>query len=344
MQNFRNYYQILGVPRDAEPPQIKQAYRRLARQYHPDLNPGDKDAEEKFKDVGEAYEVLADTEKRSQYDKFSRFWNKGEFQRGSRGQRNGKANANRTSDEGNGDFSQFRDFNSFVEQLLNRRKEKEPDPPQPRPSRPPRTQRSTPRKPPASEPTSESFRSGKTKTKTAYTVNARPTRRDVEARLSVPFEKAYTGGRERIRLEDGRSLEVNMPDAMVQGQKVRLKGQGVGGGDLFLTIDVIPHPFFKLDGSDIYCHVPVTPSEAVLGGSIEVPTLDGPVKMSIPSGIRPGQKLRLAEKGYPIEGRRGDQIVEIHVAVPRDPTPQEQELYEKLRQLETFNPRSALPI
>jgi curved DNA-binding protein len=160
----------------------------------------------------------------------------------------------------------------------------------------------------------------------------------------VPLNKAYNGGRERIRLEDGRSLEVSMPAAMVNGQRIRLKGQGVAGGDLYLKIDVAPHPFFKVDGADIYCQLPVTPSEAVLGGAIEVPTLDGLVKMMIPAGVRSGQKLRLGNKGYPVNGKRGDQIVEIQIAVPKELSQQERELYEKIRQQESFTPRANIAL
>jgi curved DNA-binding protein len=161
----------------------------------------------------------------------------------------------------------------------------------------------------------------------------------------LPLEKAYVGGRERIRLEDGRSLEIDMPGGMVTGQRVRLKGQGIEGGNLYLRITVAPHPFFKLEGSDVFCQVPVTPSEAVLGGPVEVPTLDGRVKMNVPSGVRSGQRLRLASKGYPdTNGNRGDQLVEIQIVAPRDPSPQVRELYEKLRQLENFNPRQDLGV
>jgi len=317
MQNFRNYYQILGITREATAEEIKRAYRKLARQYHPDLNPGNKEAEEKFKDIGEAYEVLSDIAKRSQYDQFSRFWKQTGFQGGSapKTQSWTGRGAGRGGDDV--DFSQFRDFNSFVEQLLNRRGEEAPRPADP-------------------------YRPGTTKT--TYTVPRQQAPRNAEARLRVPLEKAYLGGRERIRLEDGRSLEVNMPSGMVSGQKIRLKGQGVAGGDLYLKIDVNPHPFFKQEGSDIYCQLPITPSEATLGGPIEVPTLDGLVKMMIPSGVRTGQKLRMAGKGYPLNGRRGDQIVEIQVLVPKDLTPEERELYEKVRHIETFNPRADLPI
>jgi curved DNA-binding protein len=320
MQNFRNYYAILGVPKDATIEEIKKSYRKLARTYHPDMNPGDKTAEEKFKDVGEAYEVLSDAGKRAQYDQYSRFWKKSGFQGATPGARSW---GNRPSGRGDDvDFSQFRDFNSFVDQLLNRRADSGDE---------------SDDRPVERDP----YRPGTTRK--AYTVS-RPGPRNAEARLTVPLERAYTGGRERIRLEDGRSLEVNMPAGMLTGQKIRLRGQGVAGGDLFLMIDVPPHPFFKLDGADIYCTLPITPSEAVLGGPIEVPTLDGLVKMMIPAGVRSSQKLRLGGKGYPVEGDRGDQIVEIQIVTPKDLTAQERDLYEKLRQLETFNPRTNLPI
>ncbi|MBW4659883.1 MAG: J domain-containing protein [Drouetiella hepatica Uher 2000/2452] len=314
MQNFRNYYAILGVPKEATPEEIKQAYRKLARQYHPDLNPGDKVAEEKFKALGEAYEVLFDASKRTQYDQFSRFWNQSGFQGVAArakawGNRNGRG-------EDEDDFGQYRDFNSFVDQLLSRQAEA------------------------STMPTDEEVYRPKT-TKTAYTVS-RPSPRNAEARLTVPIDKAYTGGRERVRLEDGRSLEVNMPPGMLTGQRIRLKGQGVSGGDLYLTIEVPTHPFFKLEGADIFCQIPVTPTEAVLGGAIEIPTLDGLVKMMIPAGVRSGQRLRLGGKGYPVEGDRGDQIVEVQIITPKDLTLQERELYEKLRQLEAFNPRENL--
>jgi len=315
MQNFRNYYAILGVPKEATPEEIKQAYRKLARQYHPDLNPGDKVAEEKFKALGEAYEVLFDVSKRTQYDQFSRFWNQTGFQ-GVASRTKAWGNRNGRGEED--DFGQYRDFNSFVDQLLSRQ-----------------AAASTPA-------TDEEVYRPKT-TKTAYTVS-RPNPRNAEARLTVPIDKAYTGGRERVRLEDGRSLEVNMPPGMLTGQRIRLKGQGVSGGDLYLTIEVPTHPFFKLEGADIFCQIPVTPTEAVLGGAIEIPTLDGLVKMMIPAGVRSGQRLRLGGKGYPVEGDRGDQIVEIQIVTPKDLTPQERELYEKLRQLEAFAPRENLPI
>jgi curved DNA-binding protein len=319
MQNFRNYYAILGVPRDATSADIKLSYRKMARKYHPDLNPGDREAEERFKDLGEAYEVLSDTDKRAQYDQYSRFWKQSGFQ--------GAPTPRGKSGRDGFDFGKYRDFNSFVDQLLNREEQASRAP---RDSyRPSSQQEFDPRN---SQPRNSQPRS------------RQPVEspRNAEALLTVPLERAFTGGRERVRLGDGRSLEVNMPPGMFTGQKVRLRGQGIAGGDLYLRIEVSPHVFYKVEGADILCQVPITPSEAVLGGAIEVPTLDGTVKMVIPPGVRSGKKLRMSGKGYPVEGDRGDQIVEIQIVAPQEITAPERELYEKLRHIETFNPRENL--
>jgi len=336
MQNFRNYYEILGVPRDASSDEIKKMYRRLARQYHPDLNPGDQTAEEKFKDIGEAYEVLSDPNKRSQYDQFSRFWQQKGFK--------GKTPRVRTWNARNGtrtdlDPSQFPDFNSFVETLLGHQQRSAANQDAAAKSYGSSTVKT---QDPTGKRSRDDFTPGRSKT--ARTVGTRA-RRDIEARLTLPLEKAYLGGHERIRLEDGRSLEVDMPAGMITGQRLRLRGQGISGGDLYLKIQLAAHPFFKLEGADIRCQVPVTPSEAVLGGAVEVPTLDGLVKMTVPPGLTHGKRLRLANKGYPTgKGERGDQLVEIQIAVPKSLTAEEKELYEQLRQIETFKPRKNLPV
>ncbi|KHG41658.1 MULTISPECIES: DnaJ C-terminal domain-containing protein [Nostocales] len=326
LQNFRDYYEILGVSKDATSEEIKKVYRRLARQYHPDLNPGNKEAEEKFKTIGEAYEILSDSSRRSQYDQFSRYWQQNGFA-GNKQTPKPKGWDSRPNGRSSQDVdpSQFNDFESFVNQVIGVSNRKDP------------------KNSPGSTTTSDPFRTPRTKV--AYTVNTPPrsTRRDIEARLTLPLEKAYQGGNERIRLEDGRSLEVTMPPAMVTGQTIRLRNQGISGGDLYLKITVDPHPLFKLEGANIFCQVPVTPSEATLGGQVEAPTLDGPVKMTIPPGVRSGQRFRLGNKGYPSEsGQRGDQLVEIQIVTPKNITPQERELYEKLREIETFKPRADL--
>jgi len=362
MQNFRNYYQILGVPRDATADEIKKAYRRLARQLHPDVNPGDKFAEDNFKDINEAYDILSDIEKRAQYDQFSKFWKQKGFQ-GKQGVKlpnfktwgNNKASRQKPAEDI--DFSDYSDFNKFLDQVLGRRREVRMA-----------TANDAPRVS-ASEPWSTASK------KTSYVANSREDRRDfddremrretvdremrretreiddreirrdIEARLTLPLERAYSGGTERIRLDDGRWIEVNMPGAMVSGQQIRLRNQGIAGGDLYLKITVSPHPFFSLEMSDICCQLLLTPCEAVLGGDVEVPTLDGPVKMKLPPGVTSGKRLRMANKGYPTgNGDRGDQLVEIQVLIPKEISEEERELYEKLRQIETFKPRQDLSV
>ncbi|MEM9003391.1 MAG: J domain-containing protein [Cyanobacteria bacterium P01_F01_bin.86] len=322
MQNFRNYFELLGVTQEASLEDIKRAYRQLARKYHPDLNPGDKEAEEQFKVLGEAYEVLSDPEKRSQYEEYSSFWKQKGFRR-----RVGKFSFN------NIDFSDLGDFNTFVEQLLNRRGNAAAGKhngrsPEPQPYRPNPASASRPTTPKRGDPR----RSSSTNS-----------RRDAEASLTVPLERAYAGGQERIRLEDGRSLEVDMPAGMVTGQRIRLKGQGIGGGNLYLRIEVEPHPFFRLIDNDVFCRIPITPSEAVLGGSIDVPTLSGAVQLAIPGGVQTGKRLRLAGRGFPISReRRGDQIVEVEIVVPPQLSDRERTLYEELKAIETFAPRAQL--
>lgn len=324
LQNFRDYYEILKVSKDAPNDEIKKSYRRLARQYHPDLNPGNKAAEEKFKDVNEAYEVLSDPGKRAQYDQFSVFWKQNGFA-GSKSSSRKTPNqtTNRAQDV---NPAKYDNFDTFIDQVFGVKNKGN------------KTASST------NSTKTDPFRTPRTKV--SYTPNsARPNRRDIEARLTLPLEKAYQGGLERIRLEDGRSLEVNMPPGMVTGQTIRLRNQGIGGGDLYLKITVQTHHIFKLDGNDIFCQVPITPCEAVLGGQVEAPTLDGLVKMTIPPGVRSGQRLRLEGKGYPNEkGKRGNQLVEIQIITPapKNISSQERELYEKLRSIETFKPRQDL--
>jgi curved DNA-binding protein len=287
MQEVRNYYEILGVNKNAPSTEIKKAYRTLAIKYHPDRNLGNKAAEEKFKDINEAYEVLSDQTRRVQYDQsISR---KNPINKGGAFNNFGRNNKN-----ANGD-----------------RRVRVDD---------------------------QDYRPGTTKRERVVT--SRPQRRDIEAKLTLGLDEAYRGGKRKIRLEDGRSLEVDMPTGMFDGQRIRLKGQGLEGGDLYLKITVARHPFFEIQGGNIYCQIPVTPTEAILGSAIEVPTIDGLVKVSVPNGVRSGQRLRLANKGYfDKSGERGDQLVEIQIVAPKEITPEEKELYEKLRELEQFNPR-----
>ncbi|WP_324282381.1 J domain-containing protein [Cyanobacterium aponinum UTEX 3221] len=317
MQNLRtpviNYYQVLGISSDASPEDVKKAFRTLARRYHPDVNPGDQNSEEMFKQINEAYDILSDYTKRQQYDSQflggkRRFVGSQTKKRPSNGFPFPNANI--------GGFWQDNVRSSNGASSGNKNSTYRPNP-----------------------PNIGDFRPGTTKTiKSSPSPRTQP--KDIEAKLTLPLTKAYEGGRERIRLEDGRSLEVDMPPCMYHGQKIRLKGQGIRGGDLYLKILIEPHPFFTLQGSDISCEVPLTPSEAIVGGAIEVPTIDGLVKMNVPAGVKSGQRLKLANKGYPnIRGERGDQLVIINIVIPPEVSEEEKELYAKIREVEQFKPR-----
>jgi curved DNA-binding protein len=327
MQNLLGYYELLGVQTDTSIDEIKKVYRRLARQYHPDLNPKNKAAEEKFKEIGQAYKVLSNPTSRAQYDQFGHYSNPSEFQE-KRSEQLPSQQKRRANFDSDGristdavDFGSLPYFNNFFEQFLG-------------------LGRSIKRGSGLTAPVSSSharLRPGTTKT--SYTVSSRTDQRDMEARLTISLSKAYVGGYARIRLSDGRSIEVELPTAMVTDQRVYFKGLGLDGGDLYLEITVEPHPFWKLIGTEIHCQLPITPSEAVLGGAIEVPTLKGRVKMSLPPRVTSGQRLRLARLGYPNgNGRHGDMVIEIQIVVPSNPSSQERELYEKLQRARNVHP------
>ncbi len=320
MQNFKDYYKILGVSKTATADEVKQAYRRLARKYHPDVNPGDKTAEEKFKDINEAYEVLSDPSKRRQYDQFGQYYQQGGF-RSSRDVYGGGPfgrspfGADDFSVGGFGsnvDFSQFDDFQDFIDQLLGR----------------------------VRSPGSGSG-SSNPGSNTSY---------DAEATIQITIPEAYEGGKRRLRVGGDRILEVNLPPGITPGKRIRLRGQGHpnpngGAGDLYLKVELKEHPFYRLEGFDVYCDLPISPSEAVLGAQVEVPTLDGVVKLRIPPGTPSGRKLRLAEKGFPKgNGERGDFYVVTQIYLPSRVTEQERELYEKLQKAQSYDPRAALKL
>ena len=357
MQNFRDYYDILGISKEADGSEIKRAYRTLARQYHPDLNPGDKAAEEKFKLLGEAYDVLSDTDKRSRYEEYSKYWTQRQAGGKSGSKSGGKSwgNWGRGRTSADAEYSAFEDFDNFVEQLLKRHKEDDQGSMWQTPVTSDASRRKEQATTRAERQTAKATTQGRTqasprqerqRSRPEYrTQRPNRSRRDAEADLTVPLEKAYSGGRERIRLEDGRSLEVSMPPGMITGQRIRLKGQGIDGGNLYLRIEVEPHPYFTLKEGDVYCRLPVTPSEAVLGGTVSVPTLSGMVNMLIPPGVQPGQRLKLTGKGYPISPDLfGDQIVEVDVVMPTVLDDEEKALYQELRDIERFDPRANLPV
>jgi curved DNA-binding protein len=296
---FRDYYETLGVGRDATAEEIRAAYRRLARQYHPDLNK-DAGAEDKFKEVSEAYEVLSDPQKREQYDQLGASWRSGDDVSGAEGfGGGGRPGASGVEfDFGTGDFS------DFFESLFGSRR--------PRP-----------------ETDGFSLRG-----------------RDQEATLELSLEEAAVGGRRRFSLADGREYQTNIPAGVADGQRIRLAGKGESGvgdgppGDLFLRIQLRPHPNFRLEGRDLYVDLALSPWEAALGAQVPVPTLSGSSQVRVPEGSPSGRKLRLRGQGMPSTGGdQGDLYATVKIDVPRQLTTEEREAFERLRSVSSFNPR-----
>lgn len=311
--NFRDYYALLGVGKTATADEIKKAFRKLARQYHPDMNPGDKAAEAKFKEVNEAYEVLSDPDKRKKYDQFGQYWKQSEGFGGG---------GSRTSVNFDGfDFNEYGSFDDFINELLGR-----------------------------FGTTASSSRSYRTSPAGfgGYDGDVSMAGADIESTLTLSLSEAFRGTQKRLSVA-GESIEVTIPRGVKPGNRIRIKGKGQPSpygkqrGDLYLVVALQPHPFFHFDGDSLTCEVPIAPDEAVLGASIEVPTPDGNVTMNIPAGIRSGQTLRLRGKGWSSpKGDRGDQLVKIVIVPPRDLSAIEREAYEKIRDSRSFEPRSHL--
>lgn len=308
--SYKDYYKILGVERNASAEDIARAYKKLARKHHPDLNPGDAGAEEKFKDVNEAHEVLKDPEKRRMYDQLGPDWQHGQQFQGAPGFENMRFNFNGQSFDGAG-------FSDFFETLFGRANggggHFGPDP---------------------FGGFSQRQRRG----------------RDVEAEIGLALEDALVGGRRTVTLSGGqspRTLEVNVPAGIREGAKLRLAGQGgpaPGGGqagDLFLRVRYLPHPRYQLDGDNLIYDLSLAPWEAVLGTHVRVPTLEGEVDMRIPAGVSSGSKLRLKGKGMGQPSARGDLMVRVVVKCPAKLSEKEQKLWQELAEVSSFKAREA---
>lgn len=309
--DFKDYYTILGVSKTATPEEIKRAYRKLARKYHPDLNPGDKDAEAKFKDLNEANEVLSDSEKRPKYDRFGEHWNQPAYS---------EAPTSRGTNAGTVDFDQYADFDSFIKDLLGRSRNG--------------SQRTT-------NTTSgfDDYGGG---------FRSQAPAPDSEAAIALTFSEAFHGVQKRLQFDD-ETINVRIPAGAKPGSRIRLKGKGRASpfsqqrGDLYLTIEILAHSFFRFEGDDLVCDVPIRPDEAVLGAEINVPTPDGSVTMKVPKGVRSGQSLRLRGKGWTLQkGGRGDLLAKLLIVTPKDLSAIEQECYEKIQANTNFNPRAQL--
>ena len=312
----RDYYEVLGVSRSADADELQEAYRRLARRYHPDVNK-DPAAEERFKEVNEAYHVLADPDTRARYDRFGpdfrripegaeRAW-AGAGAPGPGGRRPGGAGPGRTFDEEqvfvSGEGFDDVDLEDLLGSLFGGRR--------------------------AAGPMAGA---------------------DQEAELELTVEEAYRGGRRWVSLAgpDGqRSYEVTIPAGVVDGQRIRLAGQGgrgTGGaspGDLYLVVRIAPHPRFRLDGRDLHVDLPVSPWEAALGSTVPVDTPGGEAKVKVPAGSSSGRRLRLRGQGMPNpRGQPGDLYAEVRIMVPHATSRRERELFEELAKVSDFDPRS----
>lgn len=280
---MRDPYDVLGVPRTASPDDIKKAYRKLAKKLHPDLNPGDAKIELQFKEVSGAYDLLSDAEKRARFDRgeIDAAGNERPDQSFWRSHAESAAGARYEAQGGAG----FDPSDLFSELFGDR---------------------------------ARGARGG-----------GRMRRRgaDVSMRLAVDFVTAALGGSRRVTLPSGRSLDMRIPVAATSGQVLRLAGQGMEGaaggpaGDVLVELEVTPHPWFRRDGFDVHAEVPITLPEAVLGGRVTVPTIDGKVNLTVPAGSNTGDTLRLRGKGIQDNGRgvRGDQFVKLRVVLPERP-------------------------
>ena len=312
---YKDYYSILGVERNATQAQIKQAYRKMARKYHPDVNKED-NAENLFKDIGEAYEVLKDSDKRVAYDQFGANWREGqEFKPPPDWDAGFEF---RGAGHTGSDASQFSDF---FESLFGT------------------SQRSGPRQHP-------------------FEMQGE----DQHARILISLRDSFSGTQKTIILnrpvmdQQGRmhlhphTLTLKIPKGIIEGQRIRLEGQGLPGyggasaGDLFLEITFEDDHLFHAEKRDVHIVLPITPWEAALGASVTVPTLVGNVQLKIPAGSQGGKKLRLKGKGLCTATQTGDQIVTLRIMVPEPSNQEQRELYAEMAKKMPINPRAELGV
>lgn len=312
---FQDYYETLGVSRSASQDEIQKAYRKLARKYHPDVNKA-ADAEDKFKHVTEAYEVLKDPEKRKKYDALGANWKAGQDFQPPPGWENIRFST------GMGDGMGGTDFSDFFSQIFG-----------------------------------GSFGGGMGGFRGAGGARGHSLRRrgeDYEVSIEATLSEVHTGASKRIDFDvhdaEGRterkSLTVTIPMGVKSGSKIRLAGQGgpgIGGGpngDLFLRVKIRADSRFEVEEHNLRTTLRLTPWEAALGAELSVPTLEGPVKMKVPAGIQSGQTLRLKGKGLnKRQGEAGDLLVAVQIAVPKELTARERELFEELAKESKFDPR-----
>ena len=322
---FKDYYAALGVPRDATPEAIKSAFRKLARQYHPDVAKDKKTAEEKFKEINEAYEVLSDPEKRRKYDELGADW-----ERGVPPPAGGRAGWTRA--DGGGEEFHFggTGFSDFFEQFFGQGRR------------------------------GHAFNGRFGRGRGAEFAGAEPEYAergaDVEGDILVTLDEVMHGSVRNLTLRranphtgesETETFKVRIPPGAQDARRIRVpsKGQpGIGdapAGDLYLRVRIAAHPDFEIRGADLYYDLDLAPWEAVLGAQVVVPTLDGSIKLRVPAGTTSGQELRVRGRGLPRAkgGERGDFYAVVRVQTPAEIGDAEKELWEKLRQASRFNPR-----
>jgi len=313
MATFQDYYATLGIGKTATQEEIQRAYRKLARKYHPDINKAG-DAEEKFKQINEAYEVLGDLEKRAKYDQFGSGWDR---QFANQGYHGGDNVHFRFS---NADSGQFSDFfqNLFGGGGWDFSGESE-------------------------------FRGGGVRRRrgrdheTAISITLADAYHGIKK--SIELERIEPGGDGRPTITR-RSCDVTIPSGVTDGSLIRLTGQGGSGsgggetGDLFLRVNILPDNRFTLNGHDLTTTVDITPWEAALGAKVLVPTVDGRINLTVPAGSQSGQSLRVRGKGMPVTpGRYGDLLVNIRIVVPQHLSARERHLFVELARESRFDPR-----
>ncbi len=303
---YRDYFKILGVDRNANQDVIKQAFRRLARKYHPDVNPGDSDAEARFKEVGEAYEVLSDPEKRSRYEQFGQYWN----------QSPGFRNQGTSAQGFDVDFGRYGNFDEFISELLGKFTS-------PRGHSGFSAQSGFPSNPPRKSLNLDAVVELKIGFSDAF--------KGTERTLSVNEEKV------KVRIPNGIKSGSKL---RLKGKGNLQPGTGKRG-DLYLNIKVEPHPIWLIDGGNLKAYLPVAFDELILGGNITVLTPDGEAQLTIPPGTLPGQSLRLKGKGWPLRNGRGDLIFTLNIDFPEELSPEELNLLEELKRIRCNDPRKA---
>ncbi len=302
---YIDYYKILGVDKNATPEDIKKAYRKLARKLHPDLNPGDKEAEKKFKELNEANEVLSNVENRAKYDKYGENWKHGEeYEKAQQQQRQyqSQGGGNYGGGFAGADFGEGEDFSDFFQSMFG----------------------------------GEGGGFGRSSRGSA---SGKFKGQDVQAELTLNLKEAAKSHQQIFDI-NGKKVRITIPAGVYDGQQIKLKGHGNPGynggptGDLYITFNVIPDPNFERAGNDLKTKVAIDLYTAVLGGDIKVETLEGSVNLKVKPETQNGTTVRLKGKGFPVykkEGESGDLFVTYEVKLPTNLTEKQKELFEQLK-------------